>query len=163
MLMLLIRLFAILILSTFWANYILLKPGVYTQKLKKRDLKKFENHWSTATGKASNECKTLDGLGLDHGRPQKFSRGGKVDILFIFFWLLAMQRKLTYTKKKMSNVTATVAYSIFLVRKLCTEQMFVLVSMAILRLSWQSSKWITNFMNFYNSVKSNENTNKLHI
>jgi len=48
--MLLIRLFAILILSTFWANYVLLKPRVYTPTLKKhqvvRDLKKFENHWS---------------------------------------------------------------------------------------------------------------------
>jgi len=30
-----------------------------------------------------------------------------------FFWLLAMQRELTYTKKKMSNVTATFAYSFF--------------------------------------------------
>jgi len=66
--------------------------------------------------------------------------GGKVDILLIFFWLLTMQRKLTYTKKKMSNVTTTVAYSALLVRKLYTEQMFVLVSMGILRLSWQSSK-----------------------
>ena len=72
----------------------------------------------------------------DHGRPQKISRrGGKVDILLIFFWLLTMQRKLTYTKKKMSNVTATVAYSSFLVRKIYTEQMFVLVSMEIVRLS----------------------------
>jgi len=34
MLMLLIRLYAILILSTFWANYILLKPGAYTPTLK---------------------------------------------------------------------------------------------------------------------------------
>ena len=35
----------------------------------------------------------------DHGRPQKISRrGGKVDILLIFFWLLTMQRKLTYTR-----------------------------------------------------------------
>jgi len=50
-----------------------------------------------------------------------------------------MQRKWTYTKKKMSNVTAKVAYSAFLVRKLYTEQMFVLVSMDILRLSQQSS------------------------
>jgi len=59
----------------------------------------------------------------------------KVDILLMFLWLLAMQRKLTYTKEKMSNVTATVAYSSFLVRKLYTEQMFVLVSMEIVRLS----------------------------
>jgi len=29
----------------------------------------------------------------------------------------------------MSNVTATVAYSVFLVRKLYSEQMFVLLSM----------------------------------
>ena len=50
MLMLLIRSFAILISSIFWANYVLLKLGVYTRTLKKhqvvRDLKKFENHWS---------------------------------------------------------------------------------------------------------------------
>jgi len=54
MLMLLIHLFAILILSTFWANYVLLKLGVYTPTLKKhqvvRDLKKFENHWTTGIG-----------------------------------------------------------------------------------------------------------------
>jgi len=73
-----------------------------------------------------------------------FPAGVKVDILLIFFWLLAMQRKLTYTKNsyvvtaKMSNVTATVAYSAFLVRKRYIEQMFVLVSMDILRMSLQS-------------------------
>jgi len=38
-------------------------------------------------------------------------------------------------KKKMSNVTATVASNVFPVRKIYTEQMFVLVSMDILRLS----------------------------
>ena len=52
MLVLLIRLFAILILSIFWENYVLLKLGVYTRTLKKyqvvRDLKTFENHWSIA-------------------------------------------------------------------------------------------------------------------
>jgi len=50
MLMLLIRLFAILLLSIFLANYVLLKLGVYTRTLKEhqvvRDLKKFGNHWS---------------------------------------------------------------------------------------------------------------------
>ena len=64
-----------------------------------------------------------------------FSRGGNVEILLDFLRLLAMQRKWTYTKRKMFNVTATVAYSVFFVRKLYTEQMFVLVSMDILRLS----------------------------
>jgi len=63
-----------------------------------------------------------------------FPGGGKVDILLTLFRLLTMQRKLTYAKKKMSNVTAAVAYSAFLVRKLYTKQMFVLVSMDILRL-----------------------------
>jgi len=37
--------------------------------------------------------------------------------------------------KKISNVTATVACSVFPVRKFYTEQMFVSVSMDILRLS----------------------------
>jgi len=35
----------------------------------------------------------------------------------------------------MFSATATVAYSVFLVRKLYSEQMFVLVSMDFLRLS----------------------------
>jgi len=39
-------------LKYIWANYVLLKPGVYTPTLKKyqvvRDLKKFENHCSTS-------------------------------------------------------------------------------------------------------------------
>jgi len=38
-------------------------------------------------------------------------------------------------ERKMSDVTATVAYSVFLVRKLYTDKMFALVSMDILRLS----------------------------
>jgi len=58
MLMLLIRLFAILILSTFWPNCVLLKPGVYTPTLKKhqavRDLKKFENHCPRPTSHLLN-------------------------------------------------------------------------------------------------------------
>jgi len=48
----------------------------------------------------------------------------------------------------MSNIMQTVAYSVFPVRKLYTEQMFVLVSVDILRLSYQSSKRIRNFVNF---------------
>jgi len=66
---------------------------------------------------------------------RNFSSGGKDDILLIFFRLLAMQRKWTYTKKKMFNVTVTFAYNDFLVRKLFSEQMLVLVSMDFLRLS----------------------------
>jgi len=46
-----------------------------------------------------------------------------------------MQRKWMYTKKKMFNVTATAAYSVFLISKLYIEKMFVLVSMDFLRLS----------------------------
>ena len=109
--------------------------------------------WATA----SQSTKWLDMLKISGshsplspnlmGVRRKFSRGGKVDNLLIFFRLLAMQRKWTYTKK-MSNDTATVAYSVFPVRKLYTEQMFVLVSMDTLRLSYQRSKWITIFVSF---------------
>jgi len=60
--------------------------------------------------------------------------GGSGDFAYLL-QVLAMQRKWTYTKKKMFNVMATVAYSVFFVSKLCTEQMFVAVSMDILRLS----------------------------
>ena len=84
---------------------------------------------------------------------RKISRRGKVDILLIFFRLLAIHRKWTYTKKKMFNVTAAVVYSVFYVRKLYTEQMFVVVSMDMLRLSKQSSEWNINFVNFWNKCK----------
>ena len=47
----------------------------------------------------------------------------------------ATQMDVGLHKKKMFNVTETVAYSVFPVRKLYTEKMFVLVSMDILRLS----------------------------
>jgi len=66
---------------------------------------------------------------------RNFSRGGKIHILLIFFWFLAMQREFTCTESKISNVTATVAYSVLLVRKFYIEQMFVLVSMDTLGLS----------------------------
>ena len=69
------------------------------------------------------------------GVRRKISRRGKVDILLIFFRLLAIHRKWTNTKKKMFSVTAAVVYSVFFVRKRYTEQMFVVVSMDILRLS----------------------------
>ena len=50
-------------------------------------------------------------------------------------WQASMQRKWTYTKNKMFNAAETVACSAFLVRKLYSEQIFVLVSMDFLRLS----------------------------
>jgi len=68
-----------------------------------------------------------------------FPGGGKDDILLIFFSLLAMQRKRTNTKKKMSNVTATVAYSVFLVGKLHREQMF--------QWSWIFWDWVSGVRN----------------
>jgi len=41
-----------------------------------------------------------------HGRPQKFFQGGAKFCLFlpVFFRLMAMQRRWTYTKKRMFNV-----------------------------------------------------------
>ena len=84
------------------------------------------------------------------GVRRNFSRGGaKVDILLIFLRLLAMQSKWTYTKKNRLNVTATVAYSVFHIRKRYSEQMFVLVSMVFsTALAEFYSKWIANFVNF---------------
>jgi len=46
-------------------------------------------------------------------------------------WLKFLQRKWTYAKKKISSVTETVAYSVFLVRNVCSEKMFVSVSMDV--------------------------------
>jgi len=44
------------------------------------------------------ECQLL--IPSSMGVRRNFSRGGKVDILLIFLWLLAMQRKLTYSLQK---------------------------------------------------------------
>jgi len=53
-----------------------------------------------------------------------------------------------YTTKKTHKITATVANRVFSLRKFYTEQTFVLVCMDILRLSFQSSKLITSFVNY---------------
>jgi len=67
--------------------------------------------------------------------------GGKDAILLIFFWGCWRCNANGRIKQKMFNVAATVACIVFLARKLYTEQMLVFVSMDILTLSWQSSKW----------------------
>jgi len=70
----------------------------------------------------------------DHGRPQKFFQGRKVDIVLIFFWLLATQRKVTYTKKKNVQCYVNSCMQCFP----CTKTWHwanVLVSMDFLRLS----------------------------
>jgi len=75
------------------------------------------------------------------GVRRNFSKGGgKVDILLIISGCWRCNANRCIQKKKMSNVMATVAYSVFLARNLYTEQMFVLVSTDILRLGYHSSK-----------------------
>ena len=68
-----------------------------------------------------------------HGCPQKLFQGGKVDISLIFFRLLSMQCKWTYTKKVQCHGNSCIHG--FPCKKLYTEQMFVLVNMDVLRLS----------------------------
>jgi len=64
-----------------------------------------------------------------------FPGGGKSRHFAYLFQIVGDATQMDVHKKKMSSVTATVANSVFLVRKLYTEQMFVLMSMDILRLS----------------------------
>jgi len=61
-----------------------------------------------------------------------FSRGGTVDIAY-FIPIVGDATQMDVPTKKMSNVTATVANSVFPERTLYTEQTFVLVSMDILK------------------------------
>jgi len=64
------------------------------------------------------------------GVRRNFSRGsGKTTFRLSFSGCWRCKHKWTYTKKKMSNVTETVAYNVFLGRKHYSEQMLVLVSM----------------------------------
>jgi len=51
--------------------------------------------------------------------------------------------------------------SVFPPRKFCTEQIFVLVSMIILRLCNWIFQWITNFVNYIINIQSYQNTNKI--
>ena len=66
------------------------------------------------------------------GVRRHFSRGAKSKFCLYFsvFWRWNANRR----KQKMSNVTATVTYSVCPIRKFYTEKMFVLVRMDILRL-----------------------------
>jgi len=83
-----------------------------------------------------------------HGRPQKLFQGGQSRHFAYPFWIVDDATQVDvhktlqpfYTPKKMPNVTAAVAYSVFPLRKFCTKQMLALVSMDILRLSYKSSK-----------------------
>jgi len=102
------------------------------------------------------------GLDIAMGVRRNFFRGGKVDILLYLFLFFGNPTQIDVYKKENVQCCGN-SCSVFIVRKLCTEQMFLLMSMGILRLSLQSSKLITNLMNFYNSVKCSENTNRLHI
>jgi len=58
------------------------------------------------------------------GVPRNFSRGGQRRHFAYLFVAVDDATQIDEYKKKMSSVTATVAYSVFLVRKLYTEQMF---------------------------------------
>jgi len=107
-------------MNVFWHVFALVDTHAQYRQNERREIPKIKRKTNAVYSWASAEI---------------FSGRGKVDILLIFFWLLAMQSKLTYAKMKMSNVTATVAYSVFLVGELYTEQIFVLVIMDILWLS----------------------------
>ena len=72
-------------------------------------------------------------LVLSMGVRRNFSRGGAKSNFAYLFQIVGDATDVH--KNKMSNVTATLANSVFPVRKLYTEQIFVLVSVDILRLS----------------------------
>jgi len=115
---------------TYWSCWLI-------YHLKKTDLTRFfiiKPRHPCRLNKTCRRKKPSVGAVVIMGVPRNFSREGKVAILLIFFRLLGMQRKWTYTKKKMSNVTATVAYSVFLYENF-THWANVLVSMDIWRVS----------------------------
>ena len=60
---------------------------------------------------------------------RNFSRGGQSRHFAYLFQIVGDATQMDIYKKEMFSVTATVAYSVFLVRKLYNEQMLVLVSM----------------------------------
>jgi len=78
-----------------------------------------------------------------HGRPQKFFQGGQSRQFAYPFQVAddAMQMDVHktlypfYTTKKMTHVAATVANRVFLPRQFSPEQILVLVSIKILRIS----------------------------
>ena len=64
-----------------------------------------------------------------------FSMGWQSRHFVYLFQIFGDATQMDVHKKKMSNVTATFSNSVFSVRKVYTEQIFVLVSGDILRLS----------------------------
>jgi len=69
------------------------------------------------------------------GGRRKISRAGQRRHFAIFFRLLAIQRSGRIQIRLCSMLRQQIVHSVFFVRKLYTEQMFVVVSMNILRLS----------------------------
>jgi len=68
------------------------------------------------------------------GVRRNFSIGGQ-SWHFAFLFKFVGDASQMDVHKRMSNVTATVTYSVFPIRKFYTEEMFALVRMDILRLS----------------------------
>ena len=73
-------------------------------------------------------CKHFPEIAHQHGRPQKFFQGWAKSTFCLSLSSCWQRNAKGRAPQKKSNVTAAVAYSVFPVRKLYTEQMFVLVS-----------------------------------
>jgi len=108
------------------------------------------------------------------GRPQKFFQGVGQSGHFAYPFQISdnatqmdVHKSLHpfYTTKKGHNVTATDANSVTFKRQFYTEQMFVLVSMNILRLSYQAelqTVWVIkiNIKSYQNTTKYTSNSNR---
>jgi len=95
------------------------------------------------------------------GVGRNFSRGGQ-SWHFAYLFKFVGDATQMDVHKQMSNVTATVAYSVFPVRKFYTEKMFFWWE-------WIFQDWVSRVLNEWQtlwiiriSTKSDQTTNKLH-
>ena len=132
-------------LRLFWENGLETFANDISKRLQTTYCKRFDN--------SCYHCK----LDLYAWASAQLFPGGSKSTFCLSFHTVGDATQMDVHKKKMSNVTATVATSVFPVRKLYTEHRFVLESMDISRLLNElQTVWITRI-----SAKSYENTNKV--
>ena len=136
-------------LKYIWANYVLLKPGVYTPTLKKhqvvRDLKKFENHCLRQTP-VSNLCGRTSFRLSQHEKFFVVYLGNEMSLTVYlsitdsFFLWRSQRKRLVYVGAIFVSVDVPMLYTLSLLTRFIPTK-----PMAVTQLPFSINRWIPFF------------------
>ena len=136
-------------LKYIWANYVLLKPGVYTPTLKKhqvvRDLKKFENHCLRQTP-VSNLCGRTSFRLSQHEKFFVVYLGNEMSLTVYlsitdsFFLWRSQRKRLVYVGAIFVSVDVPMLYTLSLLTRFIPTK-----PMAVTQLPFSMNRWIPFF------------------